>query len=1126
MKRIAFYVIVCALFVGCVNSIINEMGGVSYLNGIPDRVMVSLAEEMTRVELDEAVQTVWTKGDEVSVFYTTTANNRFSYAGETGAVSGELVRETADVGSETLDRVVAVYPYDEEYVIDPVAESIEMVVPATQHYKEGSFGVGESVMLYAGGGDSFKFRNVCGVVRIELRGVGSVTSVTLSGNNNELLAGEALLNYRTLDMSLEGGVSDASLRTLTLDCGEGVALDPVATTAFYFVMVPQCFEKGFTMEVAFSDGEVVRKSTSKAITIARNSIQPMSVVDIIDERLDVETMPLIMTYPEMVYEDESDDVVVLVNGKGTDIEGYTGELYAHTGVITSKSTSHGDWRYTKADWSTNTEACRLISRGNDIWQFTIKGGVRAFYGVPSDEEIIYGVFVFRSADGSIKLKDNNGDIFMPVSSHAVEASQMLNVSPREFDENTTRDIVITLNTEGTALHGYTGSVYAHTGVLTSRSNSTSDWKYVKSSWNNNIEACRLTKIADNKYQYVIEGGPRAFYGVPEGENIEYIAFVFRSSDGSKQVKDRGNDILVYVDNALTRRPLGAKGGVTVNGNSATFVLYAPGKSKVNLLADFNDYSTTATPMTKDGNYFWVTVDGLQLGKEYSYQYLVDGSVRVGDPYAEKVLDPWNDQWISTDVYPNPMTYPSGGVDMVSVFETTPRPYVWSVSKFNRPAMNTLAIYELLLRDFTTEGSINAAYEKLDYLETLGINAIELMPIQEFDGNDSWGYNTCYYFAPDKAYGTKRDIKRFIDECHKRGIAVILDIAINHATGQFPYAKMWWNSSNNCTASNNPFFNVYATHNWSVYHDFNHTYSATRDYFKEVLKFWVTEYKVDGYRFDLSKGLVQNPGDYDASGYSSERIDIIKDYVNAIKSVDKDVYIILEHFCEQSEEDHLYSSIGAMCWNNSQLNGYMESVMGWSGNSDFSNFKSGRINTIETHDEERLAYKAKTYGQSWVKNDWAKLSKRLQAAYALHFLTPYPKMMWQFGELGYDISVEEGGRTSRKPVKWEYLNDSNRKALYDALSKIISFRTSREDIYNVNNITVHRWEVGDDSFGGKHLVMDKVIVVANFSNSYVSFNISVPKTGTWTNLMTGAKVSLGSTYNVALNGSDYIILVRD
>lgn len=83
------------------------------------------------------------------------------------------------------------------------------------------------------------------------------------------------------------------------------------------------------------------------------------------------------------------------------------------------------------------------------------------------------------------------------------------------------------------------------------------------------------------------------------------------------------------------------------------------------------------------------------------------------------------------------------------------------------------IYELLLRDFTETGDLNGAYQKLDYLEKLGVTAIELMPVQEFDGNDSWGYNPCFYFALDKAYGTPEMYKKFIDACHARGIAVLL-----------------------------------------------------------------------------------------------------------------------------------------------------------------------------------------------------------------------------------------------------------------------------------------------------------------------------------------------------------------
>jgi pullulanase/glycogen debranching enzyme len=288
-----------------------------------------------------------------------------------------------------------------------------------------------------------------------------------------------------------------------------------------------------------------------------------------------------------------------------------------------------------------------------------------------------------------------------------------------------------------------------------------------------------------------------------------------------------------------------------------------------------------------------------------------------------------------------------------------------------------------------------------------------------------------------------------------------------------------------------------------------------------------EYNVDGFRFDLTKGFVQNPANFSASGYSAERIGILTHYANTIRAIEEDAYIIFEHFCDQKEETELYNTVGALCWNNNQMNGYMESVMGWTGNnkSNFADFKRGRINNIETHDEERVAYKAITYGDSYVKSNWAVISKRLQAAYAFHFLTPYPKMLWQFGELGYDVSIEQNGRTGRKPVRWEYLEDSNRKALYDAVSKIISWRTDNEEYYGQDNLSVRSWLVGDNNMGGKTLVMDRVIVVANFTNSQTTTTVSVPSAGQWTNLITGATVELDSSQTFTLAGSDYIVLVK-
>ena len=795
--------------------------------------------------------------------------------------------------------------------------------------------------------------------------------------------------------------------------------------------------------------------------------------------------PLISTDPAFVTEAMTEDITVILNTAGTAADGFTGELYAHTGVLTDKSTSNGDWKYVLADWGNNIPECKLESKGDNIWHYTIKGGVHAWYGVPDSEKVTHLAFVFRSADCSIEVKDNGADIFVEL---ATEGLSVKIISP------------------------------AHGAILQVGQEYTVQVQQ---------QAATSVKLFKNDTPVAETGGATLSYTYAPTEP-EDVVFKAVATDGTNTVEESVK-VAVLGETENATRPANAKNGVTVNGNEATFVLFAPGKQSVVLLGDFNDYAPSNESMMKrDGDYFWITISGLEEGVEYGYQYLVDGTIKIGDPYATKILDPWNDKWISASVYPNLKAYPAEYTsDIVSVFELNPAEYNWTATSYERPAENSLAIYELLIRDFTEEGSINAVTAKLDYLETLGVNAIELMPIQEFDGNDSWGYNPCFFFAADKAYGTEEAYKTFIDECHKRGIAVILDVVFNHATGQHPYAKMWWDGGANKTTSNNPFFNVDAPHNWSVFHDFNHTYQYTVEYIDDVLEYWMEEYNVDGFRFDLTKGFVQNPGNYDASGYSAQRIGILKHYAETIRAVDEDAYIIFEHFCDQSEETELYNSVGALCWNNNQRGGYKESVLGFTGGgkSNFSDFKKGRINNIETHDEERIAYDAIKYAQSWAK-PWDVLTKRLQAVYAFHFLTPYPKMMWQFGELGYDVSIEENGRTGRKPVRWNYFEDANRKALYDAMSKYVSWRTDHQEYYGQDNLSVHTWNVNDSHMSGKTLVMDKVIVVANFTNAQASTTISNPNPGEWTNLMTGEKVQVNGSHTFTLDGSDYIVLVRE
>jgi 1,4-alpha-glucan branching enzyme len=159
-----------------------------------------------------------------------------------------------------------------------------------------------------------------------------------------------------------------------------------------------------------------------------------------------------------------------------------------------------------------------------------------------------------------------------------------------------------------------------------------------------------------------------------------------------------------------------------------------------------------------------------------------------------------------------------------------------------------------------------------------------MPVSEFEGNISWGYNVSLHNAIDKYYGGSQKLKAFIDAAHSQGIAVIADVVFNHAFGQNPMVQMYWNASQNKLANDNPWFNPDARHPYNVGFDFNHESPSTKRYVNQILKDWLVEYRFDGFRFDLSKGFTQtnNPNDVNKWGqYDASRIAILKGYADQI-----------------------------------------------------------------------------------------------------------------------------------------------------------------------------------------------------------------------------------------------------
>ena len=592
-------------------------------------------------------------------------------------------------------------------------------------------------------------------------------------------------------------------------------------------------------------------------------------------------------------------------------------------------------------------------------------------------------------------------------------------------------------------------------------------------------------------------------------------------------------------------PAGWNEGINVlSSSSVGLVIYAPNKAYSYVKGDFNNWQIQVSGLmniTPDGDYHWIQLSGLNSTTEYRYQYVVGSQgLEFADPYAEKILDPWNDVWIPSSTYPNLISYPSQANWPVSVFQITQSSYSWNDAGFSRPARNRLNIYELLIRDFSTERNFQAVIDKLDYLETLGINCIELMPVFEFDGNESWGYNPNFWFAPDKYYGTKNKFKELVDAAHQRGISVVLDVVFNHSWGLNPQVRMYNEDPNGFGAvtAENPWLNTIATHDYNVGTDYNHESSQTRSFVKRALSHWISEYHIDGYRFDLSKGFTQNNtlGDVNAWGaYDQSRIDILNDYASHVWNEDSEIYMILEHLGDNDEEQVLAQN-GFLLWGAMNHN-YSEAAMGYASDLSWASHQTrgfayaNLIAYMESHDEERMMWKCKQYGNSSggydITNENTAL-ERMKLCNAFYLTLPGPKMIWQFGELGYDVSINDCGngtvnsscRLNNRPVLWNYYDEPDRQSLYDFVSTLNQLRLDYDAMHTSNfAIDLGGFQKRINLYGSEF----NMVIIGNFDVTASSKDPNFPHPGTWYELNSSNTISVTDlNAQIGLSAGEYKI----
>lgn len=730
---------------------------------------------------------------------------------------------------------------------------------------------------------------------------------------------------------------------------------------------------------------------------------------------------IIETSPALLQQSSKDIVITYHADQGSKgLMGVKADVFAHTGVITNKS--NGSWAYAPSKWGDNDKKYQMTFVKDNTWELKMTD-IRSYYGITDPEETVEKLcFVFRTKDCSKEGKTaTGGDIFVDV--HPDQFSLTLQ-GDAPFVNMKATQVTLTVNASAQAdiqlsVNGSTLKEASKTTTLSATLN--------------------LDKVG----QYDVVATATDAAGVKAEARATYLY-----APAAAAVDFPGGKPLM--------------GATPQDDGSVIFCLAAPRKQHVILVGSWDNYQPKASAVMNyqdvDGQrYFWTRVEGLDAGTDYPYYYLVDGTIKVGDPYARLVLDPYSDKWL-TDLDSSLPVYPYDIMDdaVLAVYNSNlyGNRYEWKHNgDYTIPEHSNLLVYELLIRDFggtsrTDDGRISHVRKQMNYLKNLGINTIEFMPVMEFNGNNSWGYNTNFYMALDKAYGTPEEFKSLIDLCHSYGFAVVLDIVFNQSDGLHPWYQMY-------DPSDNPFYNAKAPHAYSVLNDWRQENPLVKQQWEDAIRFWMTEYNVDGFRFDLVKGL----GDSDAyanasesitNGYIANRVTNMKRLNAVIKSVKPDGIHINEHLAGDKEENEMAAD-GQLNWMN--LNEAASQVaMGWESKSSLNSFyapKASRtwgstVSYAESHDEYRMAYKQITWGIDGVKNNEAIRYRRLGSVGAMMTLTPGSHMIWMFQELGADENNKDanGNNTDPKRVYWDrFQNNDNAKGLYHVYAEVNNIRNT-------------------------------------------------------------------------------------
>ncbi len=535
------------------------------------------------------------------------------------------------------------------------------------------------------------------------------------------------------------------------------------------------------------------------------------------------------------------------------------------------------------------------------------------------------------------------------------------------------------------------------------------------------------------------------------------------------------------------------------GAGVTFRVWAPFAQQVSVAGEFNNWSTNTRPLSSEGNGYWsADVPGATVGQQYKFVVFnpANNQLRRMDPYARSIID--------------------DGGNINGLIASSAEGY--ATPGYSTPSWNELVIYELHIGTFTHDGGIKgggtftSASMELDYLRNLGINAIEILPLGEFIGTISSGYNPAYIFAIEDEFGGPDGFRQFVNAAHQRGIAVIVDVVYNHLG--VSAGDMWdfdgWSENGKGGIY---FYNDWRSHTGWGDTRFDYGRGEVRQYLRDNALRWLEERFADGLRWD-SVGSIRNvndrnndPPDDIADGWSLLR------WINSLIAQRQPWKISIAE--DMKDNEWITKAVGAggagfnAQWGSRFVYTVRDAIIGPDDSArdmysvsnvigqNYNNDAFQRVIYTESHDTasnkgQRIP---ETISPGKADSWYAKKRSTLGAAVVL--TAPGIPMLFMGQEF---LSWADFDNT--KPLDWSHANTfSGIVRLYRDLihlrrnwfNNTRGLRGQNTHVHHINNtdkvIAFHRWDQGGNG--------DDVIVVVNFGNrGYQNYTIGFPRSGHW------------------------------